>query len=69
MKNTFNSAEARTEARKAWNLKDFNLNFRNRERYKAAVRILMNSDKYQLVRNGRYLSGPEYGYVAFRKRA
>lgn len=48
--------------------KEFNINFRNRQHYKDAVRVLMNSKTLILKKNGRYLSGPEYGYVCFMRR-
>ena len=69
MKNTYIDAAHRAEARRVWGLHEYTLNFRNRERYKKAVRVLMNSERYKLLRNGRYLGGPEYGYVTFTKRA
>lgn len=68
MKNVRYDASYRAESLRVWKTKNFNLNFCSRERYKAAVRILMNSDKYELVTNGRYLSGPAYGYVSFRRK-
>lgn len=62
------SAEDRHEARAVYRAKSFTLDFANRERYKSAVRILMNSDRYKLEGNGRYLYGPMYGYVVFRRK-
>lgn len=66
MKNAYTTPEARHEARKAWRLTSYTLDFTSRERYKKAVRILMNSQKYKLERSGRYMFGNAYGYVTFR---
>lgn len=66
MKNVYTTPDDRHEARHVWRLTDFTLDFTDRERYKKAVRILMNSSRYKLIRNGRYLYGNAYGYVTFR---
>ena len=68
MKNTHIDAEQRHGLRDAWGLTDFTLDFTDCVRYKKAVRILLKSKKYKLLQNGRYLYGPVYGYVTFRKR-
>ena len=68
MKNTYIDAEHRHGLREAWKLTEFTLDFTDRGRYKRAVRILLESQKYKLLRSGRYLYGPVYGYVTFRKR-
>lgn len=68
MKNTYVDSEHRHDARNAWKLTEFTINFTDRNRYKKAVKILMDSEKYKLLRNGRYLYGNTYGYVTFKRR-
>lgn len=67
MKNTYTDIDHRHEGRKAWKCREFTLDFTSKERYKKAVRVLMNSKQYELRRNGRYLYGNAYGYVTFVK--
>lgn len=47
--------------------KEFTLGFTDRNRYKRAVKVLMDSVKYELLVHGRYLYGSAYGYVTFRR--
>lgn len=50
------------------NTREFTLDFTSRERYKKAVKMLMNSEKYSLLVHGRYLWGNVYGYVTFAEK-